>query len=405
MIFRISRIRHLVCALPTLLLLAPLCCPCSAADKKPVPKPAPAPDTLVLKDGNTLHGTFVSEASGTVTFHTPSLGDVKVPWAQIERLHATGSFAVLTPNMKTLNRKTAGQLAIGPLVATSESVTVHGAAQQPVPRPIPTRDAAFIVSGATLNKQLNHSPGFLQGWNGSATAGATLVTASQNQYTFSGALSLARAVPTVSWLTSRNRTTADFSGSFGKITQPAYAAPTGAVAATTTKTAILHFGAERDKYFSPRFFGLGQTAFDHNYSLDLSLQQIYGGGIGWTALKTPKQLANLTATMQYEKQNFISGSSGANQSLIGSTFSADYALKQKLVTWSQALSYVPAWNNTNAWSANETDTFAFPAYKNFGFSVGTIDSYLNDTPITLPPTKRNSFQFTMGLTYAIKSKY
>jgi len=48
---------------------------------------------------------------------------------------------------------------------------------------------------------------------------------------------------------------------------------------------------------------------------------------------------------------------------------------------------------------------AFPTYKNLGFSVGTMDSYLNNPPATLPPTKRNSFQFTMGLTYAFKSSY
>jgi hypothetical protein len=54
---------------------------------------------------------------------------------------------------------------------------------------------------------------------------------------------------------------------------------------------------------------------------------------------------------------------------------------------------------------NEANTLAFPAYKNFSFSVGTLDSYLNFTPASLPPTKHNSFQFTMGLTYAIKSKY
>jgi hypothetical protein len=34
-----------------------------------------------------------------------------------------------------------------------------------------------------------------------------------------------------------------------------------------------------------------------------------------------------------------------------------------------------------------------------------MDSYLNDPPAAVPPTKRNSFQFTTGLTYAIKSKY
>ena len=58
------------------------------------------------------------------------------------------------------------------------------------------------------------------------------------------------------------------------------------------------------------------------------------------------------------------------------------------------------------YSANETNTVAFPAYKNLSFSVGTLDSYLNDPPLTTsPPTKPNSFQVTLGLTYAIKSKY
>jgi len=32
--------------------------------------------------------------------------------------------------------------------------------------------------------------------------------------------------------------------------------------------------------FSPRFYGLAQVAFDHNFSQSLNLQQIYGAGIG-----------------------------------------------------------------------------------------------------------------------------
>ncbi len=140
----------------------------------------------------------------------------------------------------------------------------------------------------TLDKQLYHEPGFFTGWNGAATAGATLVSATQNQYTVSGSVGLVRIVPTVSWLDTRNRTSTDFSSSFGKITQPAYSTPTGPVAATTTKSSILHFDAERDEYFAPRFFGLAQTAFDHNFSQDLNLQQIYGGGMGWTSAEDPE---------------------------------------------------------------------------------------------------------------------
>ena len=52
-----------------------------------------------------------------------------------------------------------------------------------------------------------------------------------------------------------------------------------------------------------------------------------------------------------------------------------------------------------------TNVLSFPVYKNFSFSLGTLDSYLNNPPASVPPTKRNSFQFTMGLTYAFKSQY
>jgi hypothetical protein len=234
----------------------------------------------------------------------------------------------------------------------------------------------------------------------------SIVTATQNQYTFSGGVGLVRVVPTVSWLATRNRTSIDFTGSFGKITQPAYTDPlTGTVVpAVVTKSAIYHADAERDQYFSPRLFALAQTAFDHNYGQDLDLQQIYGGGVGWTFLKRPHDEADLKGTIQYAKQQFISGSL-ANQNLIGSTISLAYVLHQKLVTYTQELAYIPAFNNPHAYSANETNTLAFPAYRSFSFSLGTLDSYLNNPPDSLPPTKRNSFQFTMGLTYAMKSRY
>jgi hypothetical protein len=121
-------------------------------------------------------------------------------------------------------------------------------------------------------------------------------------------------------------------------------------------------------------------------------------------LKTPKQEGDLKGTVQYEKQQFISGTSGTEQDLIGSTFAATYILHTKLLTYTQGVSFIPAYNNERAYSAMETDAFAFPTYKNLSFSLGTNDSYLNDPPSSLPPTKRNSFQFTMGLTYAIKPK-
>jgi hypothetical protein len=376
------------------------------AQSKPAPGPAPdpAPDTLVLSNGDTLHGKFVSGIEGKVNFHSDPLGDVTVAWEKVKELHTKDKFAVLDKTVKLRGKKHANQIPFGTLEVVDQAVTVHADATPSI-APIPIKNAQFIVDQPTMDKDINHEPGFLAGWNGAATAGATLVTATQKQYTFSGAIGLVRTVPTVSWLDPRNRTSADFTGSYGKITQPSYVADGVFVPETVTKSAIYHADAERDQYLTSRFFALAQTAFDHNFSQDLQLQQIYGGGFGWTFLKTPKQEADMKGTIQYEKQQFINGTSETNQNLIGSTFALTYLLHTKLLTITQGFEFIPAYNTPRAYSANETNTFAFPAYKNLSFSLGTADSYLNDPPISAPPTKRNSFQFTMGFTYAIKSKY
>ena len=362
-------------------------------------------DVLVLSNGDTLHGKLVNSADGKITFHSDALGDLSVSWDKIKELHTAGSYAVIDKTVKIHSKKNAGTIPEGQLEIADKSISVHSE-KNAAPAAIPVANAQYIIDTGTLDKQLYRRPGFFTGWNGAATAGAAIVTATENQYTFSGAVGLVRVVPTVSWLTSRNRTSLDFTGSFGKITQPAYTDPTSGIVvpAVVNKSAIYHADAERDEYVSPRFFVLAQTAFDHNYGQDLDLQQIYGGGFGWTFLKTPKEEADLKATIQYEKQQFISSGS-ANQNLIGSTISLAYVLHHKLVTYTQGLAFIPAFNNPHAYSADETNTLAFPAYKNFSFSLGTLDSYLNNPPSSLPPTKRNSFQFTMGMTYAIKSKY
>jgi len=387
---------------------------CTAQSKPAAPAANSAPDVLVLSNGDTLHGKFVSATAGKVTFHSDALGDISLSWDKIKELHATEQFGVLNQAVALRGKQRHIQLPVGTIDVADQLVTVHPKNAPPVP--IPVKNAQYIMDNAALDRQINHEPNFFTGWNGSATAGATLVSATTNQYTFTGAVNLIRTVPTVAWLDPRNKTLFGFNESYGKITQPAYSYPaappatgTIAVPAIITTSSISHFGAERDEYFSPRVYALAQATFDHNYAQDLQLQQIYGGGVGWTAAKSAKQEFDLKGTIQYEEQQFVPGSGSVNQNLIGSTFSASYLLHVKLLTFAQQVSFIPAYNRFSAYSATETDTVTFPAYKNFGFTLGTLDSYLNDAPFigtsTTPPTKPNSFQFTMGLTYAIKSKY
>lgn len=367
--------------------------------------PTPPPDIIVFTNGDQLSGTFVREVGGNVTFHSDIVGDVTVPWDKVKDLRTKTKMAVLNKNVKPRRGKLPEHLPEGTLSIADNLITVHPDNNAMVP-PIPVKDAQFIVDATTLNKQIFGHPSFFAAWNGSATAGATIVQATQKQYTFTGAVALARVIPSIDWLDPKNRTTFDFSGSYGKITQPAYTSELVFYPATNTKSAIYHADAERDEYFSARTYALGQTAFDHNFSQGLDLQQIYGGGIGDTIVKRPKQELDVKATIQYEKQSFINATDGTNQNLIGSTFAGVYLLKlPRGLVFNQQVEYIPAYNNFTAYSANETDTLAIPFYKNLSFSIGTLDSYLNNPPPAVPPTLRNSFQFTFGATYVLKSKY
>jgi hypothetical protein len=382
--------------------------PVSAADAPP------GTDVLVFTNGDQLTGKLVGTAADKVTFHSDMAGDVTIDWAKVKEIRSPQKFAVIQngvkPSRKTQNTQLVPQ---GTLTVADQSVQVHTDAGATTP-PIPVKNINVIVDDAGYHKVLDHDPGFFHGWLGTATAGGSIVQATQNSYTFTGGLAMARVVPNVTWLAPRNRTTADFSGSYGKITDPGYLQPASPgppptpatfVPETSVKTALYHADAERDEYVSERFYYLGAVAFDHNFSQSLDLQQIYGGGIGFTAIKKPKQTLDLKALVQYERQTFINATPGENQNLIASTFAANYLLKlPKGMLFNQQLAYLPAWNNLHAYSATELNTFSIPAYKNLSLTLGTLDTYLNNPATALPPTKRNSFQFTAGVTYNIKPK-
>jgi hypothetical protein len=362
----------------------------------PTAKGAP-PDVIVFANGDHLTGKFLRSIGGNAVFHSDIAGDITVSWDKVKEIHSASKFVVLQKGFQSTRKGLPTHLPEGSLTVENKQIELTPTEGTPA-ETIPLASVAYVIDQPTFDTQLRHEPGIWSAWTGNATAGATIVEATQNTFTFNGGFALVRAVPPVGWLNPSNRTLLGLQGSYGKITEPG---------TPTEKTAIYHAYAERDEYFSPRLYGLGQVAYDHNYSQSLDLQQIYGGGIGWTIVKKPKETLDLKATIQYERQSFLNATTpGSNQSLIGSTFAANYVrYLAKGLVFNQQLAYIPAWNNLHAYSVDETDTLILPVYKRLSLSVGTVDSYLNDPATTVPPTKRNSFQFTMGATYSLPAPH
>jgi hypothetical protein len=274
----------------------------------------------------------------------------------------------------------------GTISATNEKIDVATSAGTTT---IAVADAAHVLDIPSYEKAFVKYPGFFADWNGTITAGASLVEATQTSETFNGSINLVRAIPAEDWLARRNRTAFDFSTSYGEQTQPG---------TPSIKTSIYHADAERDEYFSTAVFAFGQAQFDHNFSQGLDLQQTYVGGVGWSVFKRDNEGLDLKAGMSYVQQEFAGMTK--TQNLASSVFDEKYMRKVfKGATFTQEFSVSPSWSNSKALSALGNARLTLPVYKRLSFTVGAIDTFLNDPP---PAFKRNSFQATAGLTYGLR---
>jgi putative salt-induced outer membrane protein YdiY len=356
-------------------------CACSTAFA------ADPPDTLTLTDGEKLSGKFVRATGGSVAFHSDVAGDINVPWTKIQEMTVSGRFAVITKGFQfKRHQKDSGQVPIGTLALADKNLQITPMPGAPA-QTVAVDMAGYVVPESEFNAAQKEL-GFFEDWKGGITGGASVIEATQQSETFTGAVHLTRATPTQNWLAARDKTIVNFTTSYGKIEQPN---------TPQVKTDLLQFDAERDEYFSARGYLLGQAAFDHNSSQGLSLQQTYSGGAGWSVIKSDIQTLDLKATVSYIRQDFTQQES--NKSLVGSIFNETYHRKLAAgIVFDEQITFIPAWNDTSAYSANGSAGITMAISKRFSFNLSTTDAFLNDPP---PAFKKNSFTATAGITYTL----
>ena len=354
----------------------------------------PAPDVIVFTNGDQLTGTLERASADSFVFKSDVVGEVTVSADKIKELHANGKFVALKKNEKiTRTSKQPGTMTYGDN-AISVADTKSGA-----PEVIPIKNLANLIDDATFTAEVTGNPGIWYGWHGAVSGGITVIESTQNGQSYNVAVNLARLIPSVDFLPPRTRSTINVLETYGKITQPAIPQTIPPTLASVTKTNIFHADAEHDKYFdATKLYGLVGVSFDHNYSQGLNLQQIYGIGLGWTFIKTPVQQFDVKADVHYERQNFQPPTPNTN--LIGSSFTELYHrnLPAKII-FTESGTFIPAWNNTNAYSAIFAAGLQMPTYKRLSLNVNLLDNYLNNPAVGF---NKNSLQFVTGVLYTLK---
>ena len=355
------------------------------AQKRPATS-KPESDVLISTDGEKLIGKLIQSNDGFVTFHSNIAGKIKIEWSKIQELHTAEQFAVVKKDVKLRRNERGANIPQGTLSVANQQIQIRSSSTGDT-QSVSVADAEYLIASDTFEKTVLRGAGPLEDWRGAITAGASVVLATQKSRTYTGNISLIRSVPPEDWLDPRNRTILNFGGAYGILQQPN---------TPDLKTEIYHADAEHDEYFTPRVYAFGQVAFDHNVSQGLRLEQVYGGGIGWTVIKNPNEAFDLKTSLSYVEQQF---QTQPNQNLLGSTFAENYRLKfvHKML-FTEQISATPAWNNLNAYSIAGNAALTIPLYKRLNFTIGSVDTFLNNPP---PGFRKNSFQLTTGLTYAL----
>jgi hypothetical protein len=377
---------------PTHLLIALAAIALATTARAQLKPPKPAPDLLVFLNGDQLTGQLERGVGNTVVFKSDVAGEVSVSLDKVKSLRSSGIFAVMRKD-----RPVSGRSVIpGSIQYDDKTLTVT--TPQSAVETLPENEIGYIIDQTTYRRELAKLPGPLYGWNGSINGGATLVRSTDNSSTYTLGAAFVRAIPAVPFLPARNRTSFNLQETYGKLVSPVIPQTAPPSPPTVALTSIFHTALERDQYFSPQFFALAQTTFDHNYAQGLDLQEVFGSGIGWTPLKNPRQQMDVKADLHYEKQTFQTPAS--DQNLVGSTVSEAFhrTLPRKL-TFNQSVNVMPAWNNSDAYSANALVALVMPVFKRLGLTVSSTENFLNDPSAGY---KKNSFQFVTAAAYTLR---
>lgn len=341
-----------------------------------LPAPRLLADHLVFKNGDRLSGTLVRADANGVIFQAAMVGPSTVLWSHLRRLRTRQVFVLITTRFG-LHR--------GRIEWRHGQIRVLHRGQ--VSAMFLPRQLAMIINPVLYARQVNAAYPVWAGWHGALSAGVSLVRGTQSVRSFNGSVNLSRATPRLSWLPPSSKTSFAFQGNYGRISQ------TGK---PTVLTDIFNSSLEQDEYISQRVFLFANALFNHNVAQGLSLQQSYGGGIGWTIIKDPVSALQVKSDLHWTQQAFYAL---PRSRFLATSLTESYGRKlTRAVMWTESLSVTPAITNSVAYQTAGQTSLVVPIYKSLSFNTTLIDNYLNNPA---PGFQKNSLQFNSGIQFSL----
>jgi hypothetical protein len=325
-------------------------------------------DVLTPQKGHPLFGAFHDATNQEVVFETDSGPTVTFKWTDVKELEInhrttirakkplTSSSALKSVDLDTVTiQPNQGNLAIS---SPERNFSVPQADLDSVSSP--TAGAA-MTAGSVL-------------WTGSATGKGSLVSGTQTQQTVGAQIYVRR---------NQNPNATDWQHQATTLILEANNSLTEQVGTASIRTHTYDGSLTHQVYLWRSLYMDGLAEGYHNSSLNLYLQQSYGGGLGKNLYKDDRNTLEASANFLYIAEHFYSAVPSVSFAGVrlheGYTFSIAYIHDTPLFL-TETASYTPAFNQKHAWQARGGVTLSVPMTKTLSTTLNFSDNYLENAP-------------------------
>lgn len=323
-------------------------------------------DQVVLTNGDRLTGQIVNFDGKTLTIKTAFAGDINLQWSAVQQI---------TSDQPLYLQSSGGQKAVGKITTRDGNFEIATRTGSTVV--IPLQGVALIRNEAeqsAYEKSLN--PGLRENWDAGATVAFALTRGNSQTKNLGLAFNASR------------KTLHDKLSLYANSVYATNDAP-GAVPSTTANTE--QGGVRYDHDITPRLFAFIGADFQADSLQTLDLRSVFGGGLGFHAIKKEATTLDLLAGLNYTHEKYTAFSRNFAAATLGDEFM--HKLYGNTVL-TQSFYVYPDFNNTGEYRTT--------------FNVGTVtklnkwlgwQNAFGDIYVTNPPVgkKKNDIIFTTGL--------
>jgi putative salt-induced outer membrane protein YdiY len=339
-------------------------------------------DQIALKNGDRLTGSVVKSDGKSLVIKTEYAGEVTVKFDAIQSITTTSDVNVGLSDGKTL---------VGSVTTSDDKLVIATKTTGSVETP---KSAVTMLRSpaeqAAYEKSLH--PGLGEGWNGGVNLGFALTRGNSQTKNLN-----------IAFATTRK----GFRDKLSLYENSVYATNDVSTASPHTTASSIGGGARYDRDFATSMFGFVNGDFYHDALQNLDLRALFGGGLGFHAVKSDRTTLDLLAGINYTHEHYSAFANPApppaiipaiSHSLAGATLGDEFMHKLgKSTVFTQNLYFFPDLSQTGEYRATGNVGLVTKINKWLGWQSSFGDIYVSN-----PPTgkKKNDLLLSTGLNFS-----